>query len=45
MKFKVEIEISGKTVVGIYYAEDLANLEDQIIAEYPKGRILSILGG
>jgi len=46
MKFMVEVQLkSGKIVKKAFYAEDLQSLSEQILDEFPTGKILSILGG
>ncbi len=46
MKFKCEIQIkSGRVVVEYRFAKDLSVLESDIKKEFPKGKIISIVGG
>jgi len=44
MKFKVELLMNERTFYNIYYSANLEDLFNQIIDEYPKAKIVSILG-
>lgn len=45
MTFKVEIEMNGLVFRDSYFAKDLQELTDKIKLAFPKGKIVSIVGG
>lgn len=45
MRFKVEILLNGKIIRDIFFADNLENLAQQITKSFPKGKIITIIGG
>ena len=45
MVFKVEIKLNNRIFKDQFFAKDLQELEDKIKAAFPKGQIVSIIGG
>ena len=46
MRFKCEILLpSGHCVTHIFHVADLTDLEEQIKKEFPKGKLVSAIGG
>lgn len=46
MRFKVELTFPIGTIVKhIFYADNLEELDKKILKEFPKGKVLSIVGG
>jgi len=45
MKFKVEISVDEITFYEIVYAENYWEVEKQVKEKYPKGKIISSIGG
>jgi hypothetical protein len=45
-KFKVEIEITPGTIVKkVYYVHTLGELSVHLVNDFPKGKVIGILGG
>lgn len=44
--FKVEIEVAvGIIITKVYHADSLGDLGNQVYKEFPKGKVVSIIGG
>lgn len=44
-RFKAELEMNNRVFVKIYFAIHLTDLFTQIEDEFPKAKILSVIGG
>lgn len=45
MRFKVELAMHERVFFKVYFAIHLESLFNQILDEFPKAKILSIIGG
>jgi hypothetical protein len=45
MRFKVEIQLASRVVTKVYFAVDLEQLERQVRQDFPKGKVVTIIGG
>ena len=45
MRFKVEVQIKTGVVTKVYITKGLEDLETYIKQDFPKGKIISIIGG
>lgn len=45
MKFKVELLLNSKEFIKVYFADTLTDLFTQIQNEFPKAKIVGIIGG
>ena len=44
-RFKVELEMNKRVFIQVYFATHLTDLFNQIADEFPKAKILSVIGG
>lgn len=44
-RFKAELEMNGRVFTHVFFAETLEQLSRQIMDQFPKAKILSIIGG
>jgi hypothetical protein len=44
-RFKVELEMNKRVFTQVYFATHLTDLFNQIADEFPKAKILSVIGG
>lgn len=45
MSFRVVLDLHGSVFTKPYHADTLGDLFNQIVDEFPKAKILSIIGG
>jgi len=45
VRFKAELQMNDRIFIQIYFAIHLEDLFNQIAEEFPKAKILSIIGG
>jgi hypothetical protein len=44
MRFKVEIQLPTGIVTKVFFAEDLTELNEKVLKEFPKGKVIGIIG-
>lgn len=45
MRFRVEIQLNSRLVTKVYFADNLELLDQLVRKDFPKGKIVSIIGG